>query len=87
MAPRHIAFPVRVQRIEDAIVGLACLSAAEQRCLPRTVVQERVADASARWERGKITALHRIEVTVNPRIDLAVEYVDELLFLFLGMRP
>ena len=51
------------------------------------VVDEAMTDARARRERGQISSTHRMQVAVDPSIDLAFNDIDELLFVFLSMRP
>jgi hypothetical protein len=75
------------ERVVDAIVRLVGFAADEERGLARAVVEERVARARPRRERGEIARLHRVEKTVDPGVHLAVEHVNELLLQRLGMRP
>jgi hypothetical protein len=83
----HHRGPFRVERIEDAVTGLRCLSADEQESLALRVVDRSVADAAASGEGGHITSAHRVETAVDPHVDLALEHVDELLLVLLGVGP
>jgi hypothetical protein len=51
------------------------------------VVQEAVADAGAGRERRQVARPHAVQVAVDPGVDLAVEQVNELLLVLLGVRP
>ena len=49
------------------------------------VVQEAMADAGPGRKRRKIPGPHRVNLAVDPCVDLALEHVNELLLFLLGM--
>ncbi len=86
-ARRQIIAALRMERIVDAIVALRSLSSHNEQGLTLAVVDEAMADAGAGGKGGKLTGTHRVNIAVDPRVNLTLENVDEFLFFLFGMRP
>ena len=87
MAPRHVLLAAGMHRIEDLIVDVVGLPTDEQQDVVVAVVEERVADAGAGGERRKIAGGHRVQLAVDPRINVAAQHEDKFFFVTLRMRP
>lgn len=48
---------------------------------------EAVADSCAGRKRGQVTRRHAVEVSVDPRVNLTFDYVDELFLLLFRVWP
>ena len=83
----EIGAPGRVERIEDSAALLGSFSADQQDDVPIGVVDEAVRDARAGGKRGEIAWFHSVNNAVYPAVDRTFDNVDELLFVFLGVRP
>jgi len=51
------------------------------------VVDEAVTDPGAGRERGQVAGHHAVQVAVDPGVDLALDDIDELFLVLLGVGP
>ena len=86
-ARRHVSASRRIERIDDATARLCGFPSDQEQRLALGVANETMGNSSAGGERGQVTSNHSVQVSVDPGIDLALDDIDELLFVLLSMRP
>ena len=81
----HVFASRRIQGIENSAAELLRLTTDKQYDVLFGVVEEAVRDACSGWKRHQVTLHHRMNVPIDPRVNLTCQDVNEfLLFPYRG---
>ncbi len=78
---RAQGFPIGIERIDKAVLGLAPFTHHEEADFGWGVVKESVRDPCSGRKANAIARLEPTETAIEPNVRLAVDYIDKL---FLG---
>src|SRR5262245_18867604 len=78
---------LRMEWIVNPVIRPRCLAPNQKQCFVRSVVYEAMADAGTGGKGSKVSRPHRVDNAIYPSFDLALNNVNKLLLLLLGLGP